>query len=243
MFERTVSFWKRLLGQEPKAGGGTALKQAEEDRRVWVRFPADLETTVQTAANGPPVRLPARVRDVSLGGVSLAIGRAFDPGDLLSVELPGATEQSRCKVLACVVHVTPAGGGEWIVGCTFSRELSEADLEAFGARRERHSPTDQRTWMRFACDVKARYQPVGGESVPQKPANVINVSASGVGLLVPENIETGTLLSVELQAARGSFTRTMLACVVHATAQPDGGWALGCNFIRSLSSEDLKALL
>ena len=37
--------------------------------------------------------------------------------------------------------------------------------------------------------------------------------------------------------------RTILACVVHVTTQASGEWALGCNFIRELSEEDLKALV
>jgi hypothetical protein len=35
----------------------------------------------------------------------------------------------------------------------------------------------------------------------------------------------------------------MLACAVHVTARGEQGWALGCNFTRSLSEEDLQALL
>src|SRR5262249_9550695 len=145
-------------------------------------------------------------------------------------------------VLACVVHVSPADDGEGILGCTFSRELSEGDLQAFGARRERHETSDQRTWMRFATDVQATYQLIALPEGARQPAKVINLSASGVGLEVEEPVENGALLSVELQAGHGDFARTMLACVVHVTARQDG-WALGCNFIRSLSEEDLTALL
>jgi hypothetical protein len=243
MFGRTVSFWKRLLGRQAPAEAAAAVPPAQDERRVWLRYPADLETTVLPAGGGDPVRFTARLRNISLGGVSVSVDRPFEPGDLLSVELPGATEQSRCTVLACVVHVHRGAGGEWILGCTFSRELSEEDLEALGAHRERHGPSDQRTWVRFACAVKASYQAIAEEGAAPRPAKVVNVSASGVGLVVGEPVENGTLLSVELHAARGAFTRTMLACVVHVTARAEGEWALGCNFIRSLSAEDLKALL
>src|SRR5262245_34255717 len=109
MFQRTLSFWKRLLGRSPSAHLATAL---EEDRRVWVRYPTDLETTY-AEASGTGKRLAARVRDISLGGVNLAVDRPLDPGALLSIELPGATEHSHCAVLACVVHVTQASAGEW----------------------------------------------------------------------------------------------------------------------------------
>jgi hypothetical protein len=243
MFARTVSFWKRLTGRHAPAEKTTAVQHAEEERRVWVRYPADLETTVQPPGPGTPARLSARVRNISLGGVSLALDRPFEPGELLSVELPGATEESRCNVLACVVHVGEGSDGAWVVGCTFARELGEDDLEAFGARRERHGPSDQRTWVRFATDVKASYQRIAGDNNTPRLAKVVNLSASGVGLMVADAVENGALMSVELHARHGDFKRTMLACVVHVTARSEGEWALGCNFIRSLSEEDLKALL
>jgi hypothetical protein len=241
MFQRTVSFWKRLLGRQSPPQAFASV--AEDERRVWVRYPADLETTYQPSGAGQAARLSARVRNVSLGGVSLTVDRAFQPGDLLSVELPGATEATRCNVLACVVHVGQAAPGEWVVGCTFARDLGEEDLEAFGARRVRHDPPDQRTWMRFPSDVQVEYRQVGEAEAGGHAAGVLNLSASGVSLLVPEAVENGTLLSVELRAAARPFTRTMLACVVHVNARPDGQWVLGCNFIRSLSEEDMKALL
>ena len=243
MLGRTFSFWKRLLGRQAPAESAVATQPAQDERRVWLRYPADLETTVLPAGGGDPVRLTARLRNISLGGISLRVDRPFEPGDLLSVELPGATEQSRCTALACVIHASPEAEGGWILGCNFARELSEEDLVAFGARRQRHEPGDQRTWVRFACAIKASYQAIAGADTSPRPAKVVNVSASGVGLVVGEPVENGTLLSVELQAADGTCTRTMLSCVVHVRAHAEGEWALGCNFIRSLSEEDLKALL
>ncbi len=56
-------------------------------------------------------------------------------------------------------------------------------------------------------------------------------------------MENGALLSVELHNSAGTTERTMLACVVHVNRHEDGGWALGCNFIRSLGEEDLNALV
>src|SRR3712207_7694418 len=50
------------------------------------------------------------VKDISRGGIRLVVGRPFAPGDLLSVELPGAGEggantlPAPSTVLACVVR-------------------------------------------------------------------------------------------------------------------------------------------
>jgi c-di-GMP-binding flagellar brake protein YcgR len=243
MFERTRSIWKRLVhsGTRLHASRGTAL--AEEDRRVCVRYPVDLPTTLQPSAGAKSTTLPARIRDLSLGGVNLEVERSFAPGALLSVELPGADEQSTIQVLACVVHARELDNGKWSLGCTFSRELSAEDLAAFGAARQEAAEPDQRNWQRFPCQVKATYQLVGSDSSAPLLAEVLDISPSGVGLLVRDYVDNGTLLSVELKAARSGAQRTMLACVVHVSARSPNHWALGCNFIRSLSEDDLRALL
>jgi hypothetical protein len=240
MFERTVSFWRRLLGSRPRP---TASAEAKEERRVWVRFPADLETTYRPTATADPTRFAAVVRDISGGGLSVVADRSFVPGDLLTVDLPGPTGQDTFSVLACVVHVTPQTDGRWILGCTFARELSDADLTPFGARRSRPEDADQRSWDRYSCDLRAFYQVPTVPEAGTRPATVLNISASGVGLLVDQPVENGTLLSVELQSPLASTGKTMLCCVVHVTRQGDAEWALGCNFITELSESDLLALL
>ena len=57
---------------------------------------------------------------------------------------------------------------------------------------------------------------------------MLDISASGIGLLVGEAVETGTLLSLELCNATGDAVQAILACVVHATPQGEGQWALPC---------------
>ncbi len=150
-------------------------------------------------------------------------------------------------VLACIVRVTAGPAGEWSLGCVFSCELEEDELQQLGGRREKHAASDQRTGMRFLSQVEAVFQPLGAQPLgspdpDRHPAQVLNISASGMGLLVPSAIETGTLLSIDLSPPAGSFRRTMLACVVHATSHSPGQWALGCNFIHELDEDDLQAL-
>ena len=145
-------------------------------------------------------------------------------------------------MLMCVVHVAPVGEGQWAVGGTFSRELTEDDLEAFGASKKRTALPDKRSWERFACTLKATYNVVTAPEPATFEATVLNISASGVGLSVDRATEAGTLLSVDLMTPAGNVVRTILACVVHAGIPQDGRWALGCNFIRQLREDDLRAL-
>jgi hypothetical protein len=237
MFGRIGSLWRRLVGTQPDSPPA-----GQEERRVWVRFPASLETTLRPARAADDTRLSARVRDISQGGVSLLVNRAFETGDLLNVELPGPRGHTH-TVLACVVHVRALPGGEWALGCNFARELDDADLEAFGAKRLKPPGNDQRNWQRFACNVKATCLVVADPAQERWGAQVLNISPSGVGLLTTRPVEPGTLLSVDLESPHGTATRTMLACVVHVTPRTGGETALGCNFIRALSEDDLEALL
>ena len=237
MLEHFRDLWRRMVGGNKDRAG------AEEDRRVWVRHTSNAETVIKLASNGVDTRRQARVGNVSRGGINLIVSEQFQPGDMIGIDLPGGTPQSASVVLACVVHVRQRGEGEWALGCTFAEELNDADLAAFGARRQKpDSVEDHRSWVRFVCNVKASCQCINDGEKQAWPAAVVNISANGIGLLVDRAIETGTLLNLDLESPKHS-ARTILACVVHVTTRPGSEHVLGCNFIRELSEADLAALL
>ena len=241
MFERTFSFWRRLVGHEPAAASGAAPTSAQDDRRLWVRYPADLKTSVgMTSAHTELLKTPAKIRDISRGGANLILEREVQPGQLVNLELP--LSDGDLTLPACAVRAEQEPSGRWALGCVFSRELSDEDLERFGAQRLRHAPEDQRTWMRFPTTLTAAFEQVEGDRT-RFSAGLLNLSASGVGLLVDRFVDAGALLNVELGAKDGGAARTILACVVHVTERDPGQWALGCNFIRELSEDDLNALV
>jgi hypothetical protein len=129
MVKRILSFLRQLVGgkgmaPEPRPAGET------EERRIRVRYPSNVHVHFQAVNGSLGARLTARVRNISLGGVSLIVGHRFTPGDLLSIELPQADGRPGATVLACVVHVTPQPSGEWALGCNFIRELSDDELKA-----------------------------------------------------------------------------------------------------------------
>jgi PilZ domain len=241
MFARTFSFWRRLVGQTHShaEGGGTAV---EEDRRLWVRYEANLEARVQLSEQTPAERVVARVRDISIGGAKLVTDRPFQAGQILTLELPSAGDEQQV-VLACVVRVAPLAAGAWSLGCVFARELSAEDLEKVGAQKAKPSADDQRTWVRYDCTSTATYERVGEENGQTHTAQVLNVSASGVGLILREPAEPGCLISLSLQGKRGAPMRSILACIVHTTVRAGGELAVGCNFIRELAEDELNALL
>jgi hypothetical protein len=68
---------------------------------------------------------------------------------------------------------------------------------------------------------------------------VQNISANGIGLLLTNACEPGTLLEIE---AHGRSVIKRFARVVHCTKQ-QGGWLIGCTLNHSLSEAELERML
>jgi hypothetical protein len=145
-------------------------------------------------------------------------------------------------VLACVVRVQAEKNNKWSLGCVFSCELTNEELGTFGAHKTPADASDPRTWVRFPIKVKANCRKVGGANV-SCPAEVLNISASGIGLLVNPSLQAGSLLNIDLLDRNDRIIRTILACVVHTTARTGGDYAVGCNFIRELGEDELQSLM
>jgi hypothetical protein len=241
MFEKTFSFWRRLVGKTPVPPSAPE-SGTQEDRRTWVRYGTDVQGKVQLAEHAGSPKIPATIRDLSMGGANLVLDRPFQLGDILSIEIPADGDQI-CTVLACVVRISPEKDSCWSLGCAFSRELSSDDLAHFGAQKVEASGADQRKWVRFACEMKASYRQVGDPRDQSHPAQVLNISANGIGLAVTPPLDSGSLLNVDLTDKHGRSTQTILACVVHTTQRTSGELAVGCNFIRELNDDELKSLL
>jgi hypothetical protein len=242
MFKHAASsLWRRLTSRRRATQQPVGAGTIEDERRVWVRHPADLHTTVAAAADD--AGFAARIRDISRGGIKLLTEQAFDPGTLLTVGLPGGDTVPELTVLACVVRCEALGPKLWVLGCTFSQEMSAADLHAFGAARTRPAQPDLRAWERYPCNVQAACQTVSAPEEEPWSARVLDVSPAGMALAADRVVDTGALLSVVLRGPHSGEPLTILACVVHVGQRPEGGCILGCNFIRELSDADLQQLL
>jgi hypothetical protein len=90
---------------------------------------ASCEPAAAKTAARTETRWPAQVRDISVGGNGLLLGRRFERGAVLIVELPDNVHGGTRHLPVRVVHATAASPGHWIVGCSFIRMLTEEDLE------------------------------------------------------------------------------------------------------------------
>ncbi len=112
-------------------------EQQTLERRVWVRYPCLMRTTCQpVAARGPEEpHWQAQIRDLSAGGVGLAVVRRFERGTGLTIEIPAEGTYAGDTLLARVVHLRPLREGGWLLGCEFVSPLSEETVQRLVAMK------------------------------------------------------------------------------------------------------------
>lgn len=240
MFDKLFSSMAWLVGSGAEREIDLVV---EADRRDWARFPCDVKVRCHLMGSSDRESLSAEVMNISRGGISLLVDRELGSGQFLGVDLPTSSEGGVSCVLAYVLHANLLDGGKWALGCSFSAELDDEELQAFGASRLRPEKKDQRAWVRFPCPFQATFQVVRGTETVSQSAQVVDIAPTGIGLQIQGPMEVGTLISIEMGGREPAPTLTMLASVVRSREQPGNEWMLGCTFIRELTAEELRALI
>ena len=221
---------------------GERAKPLEEERRGWLRVSCNVPTLLHRAADASAPTLPARVHNISPGGVSLVAEGSFELGQMLSMVLPHPDREPPTTVLVCVVRVEDLGDGRRQLGCTFSAEITEADLALFAPPNPSRTP-EQRAWTRYPSQAHATYQRVNTPTAAASVARVLNLSINGVALQADAPIEVGELLNVELRDDAGRQIVSILACVVRVTGRAGDDWLFGCNFMSEITEAQMRALV
>jgi hypothetical protein len=125
---------------EPENLHGAGSSPSPADRRAWVRYASNLEVVCRGAGTLKDAGWPAKVVNISRGGIGLLLRHRFEPGMPLAVEFLSHSSGARRTVLVKVAHATAVQlqpEPHWLVGCAFSEILSEAELQALlGERRK-----------------------------------------------------------------------------------------------------------
>jgi hypothetical protein len=75
------------------------------------------------------------------------------------------------------------------------------------------------------------------------PVRVVNISMTGIGLQLNEQIEAGSILAIGLSNVPKGFNRVYLVHVVHVTAQPGGSFLVGGTLDPPLTYQELTGLV
>jgi hypothetical protein len=103
------------------------------ERRAWVRYGTDLTATCRGPGPAKSVGWPARVKDVSAGGIGLLLRHRFRPGTVLAVEVHAPSGGCVSVLTVRVVHATPRTVDSescWLMGCLLAEPLSVDQLKA-----------------------------------------------------------------------------------------------------------------
>ena len=101
-----------------------------QEKRVWIRFPCNVEGSCQPILAGPGHQWSAKVQDISQGGVNLLVNRRFEPRTVLQVSLE-ENDNRLNGFLARVVYSRAESDGLWSLGCVFPSTLAEEEVFSF----------------------------------------------------------------------------------------------------------------
>ena len=103
------------------------------ERRAWVRYRTDLQATCRGPGPAREVGWPARVKDISAGGIGLLLRHRFRPGTALAVELHGPSGGCARVLAVRVVQASPRTVDSescWLMGCLLTEALTDDELHA-----------------------------------------------------------------------------------------------------------------
>ena len=101
------------------------------ERRASTRYPCNLATSCRLIASVEGDTWPGRVRNISVGGISLVLSHPVDAGTLLAVELRRTTHNFSRAVQVRVIYCIEHPSGDFILGGYFTNPLDDDELKAF----------------------------------------------------------------------------------------------------------------
>jgi hypothetical protein len=116
------------------------------------------------------------------------------------------------------------------------------EIAAAPPRPQQEGP-ERRASVRTTCRLEGVCRPLAGAGGSSWPAEIRDLSAGGVGLLLGRRFERGTNLLVEVRPRRREAQRTLLARVVPVEPSAGQGWSVGCQLTQGFSGEELMELL
>jgi anti-sigma B factor antagonist len=122
----------------------TAAPPRSQEPRKWFRFRSGSEISCQVlAAQVDPVPFPAKVRNLSLTGASLVVGRPLEPGTIVDLRLAHANRAVDFVLGFRIVYTMRRADGHFIVGGVFRRRLTAPEVQGLLPNRLRGLEIEQ----------------------------------------------------------------------------------------------------
>jgi hypothetical protein len=118
------------------------------------------------------------------------------------------------------------------------------DTSGADARGGHEAPcAERRSAPRYHCSLEAACHAIGGGPEGPWTGKIRDISTTGIGVLLPESLDRGTILLVDLPAPSGGEPQSLSACVIHGRPHAGGGFFAGCILAERLDQAELEALL
>ncbi len=110
--------------------GGACAALCADERRASVRYQSSAKGSCQTLSAGRESSWEAVIRNISTDGIGLLLGRRFEPGVLLALDVTDKIEGQVRLLLARVIHATARPEGGWLIGCCLLNTLTDDEVQA-----------------------------------------------------------------------------------------------------------------
>jgi hypothetical protein len=123
-------WWRSRPGGERLRRRSQPADRRTGERRTTQRHGCFLDAFCRRVGASVVERFPAAASDLSARGINLLLRQPFQLDSLLTLELDGAGRGLSRLLLVRVKHIIEQAPGEWLMGCAFEEQLSNAEVQA-----------------------------------------------------------------------------------------------------------------
>ena len=225
----------------PLRGMGTpnfiAPEQFDDAKHADARCDVySLAATLYMAVTGVP---PFQARN-TLSIWKKKLSNDLAPPRQLAPKLSERVERVICRGLSPDPDARPASCEQFVQelrGEPTPTNDGEAPLTSTSSR----PAVDRRAYVRYGSQLKGSCRALSADRKHRWTAQIRDISASGIGLILNRRFEPGTVLRVKLPGS--SSRRLYLVRVVRVQKHANRTWIVGCVFPRPLTDEEVQSLL
>lgn len=207
---------------------------SRSDRRTAVRHarrmmvPCSMKRVVEDGM------FEATVAIVTAAAIRLVAPEPLRTHMQLAVDLPDERGHLKGQLFRATLVKPGPGQRDWLVEGLFFKKLNDAEVAGMNRRL---TATHGNGWKTTGRVVRVRHE---GPWL----ATMLNVSHSGIGLILDRPFDAGSFLEVELPSIHRKHLRPRLIRVTHSKRQSNGNdWEIGGVFLRGLTEAELQVLL